>query len=87
MKNFILNQFEDDQSLSLNAIILLFAVLLLSSSIIFYLIGLFAHPSLENFFVDVASIFFLSANATFIIYLFKVTIESLIIYLKNSSHR
>lgn len=83
MKNFINHITKEDQSLTLNAIILLFAIILFSFCLIFYLIGLFANPNLENFFANIASIFFLGANGFVIIYLIKVTIELLIISIND----
>lgn len=75
MKKFFNNQ--ENKQLTFNAIIFLFAVILLSLSIIFYLIGLFAHPQLENFFADVSSILFTGSVATGILYLVKITFDSL----------
>lgn len=78
MTNFTNNKNKEDQTLKLNAIILLFAVVLLSLCVVFYLIGLFANPSLENFFADVSSILFTCSVAIGILYLVKIVFDSLI---------
>lgn len=78
MTNFTNNKNKEAQTLKLNAIILLFAVVLLSLCVVFYLIGLFANPSLENFFADVSSILFTGSVAIGILYLVKIVFDSLI---------
>ncbi len=78
MTNFTNNKNKEDQTLKLNAIILLFAVVLLSLCVVFYLIGLFANPSLENFFADVSNILFTGSVAIGILYLVKIVFDSLI---------
>lgn len=78
MTNFTNNKNKDNQTLTLNAIILLFAIILLSLCVIFYLIGLFANPNLENFFADVSSILFTGSVITGVLYLVKIALSSLI---------
>ncbi|WP_462259084.1 hypothetical protein [Vagococcus teuberi] len=78
MTNFTNNKNKEEQTLKLNAIVLLFAVVLLSLCVVCYFIGLFANPSLENFFADVSSILFTGSVATGILYLVKIVFDSLI---------
>lgn len=81
MKKFFNNQ--ENQQLTVNAIIFLIAVILLSLSIIFYLIGLFGNPQLENFFADVSSILFIGFIISGLGYLIKLVVEAIIISSKK----
>ena len=81
MKKFFNNR--ENPQLTVNAIIFLVAVILLSLSIIFYLIGLFGHPQLENFFADVSSILFIGFIISGLGYLIKSVVEVIIISSKK----
>ena len=84
MKNFFNNQ--ENQQLTINAIIFLFAIILLSLSIIFYLVGLFGNPLLENFFADVSSLLFIGFIVSGVLYLVKIIASPFFIrYIRNKT--
>ncbi|MGX4687551.1 hypothetical protein JNUCC83_11965 [Vagococcus sp. JNUCC 83] len=71
------NMFNKNKQFTLNAILLLLAIILLSLSIIFYFIGLFGSPHLENFFGDISSLFFIGFVGFGLIYLVKMIVTML----------